>query len=327
MRRMNPSRPRIGTSIIGAFAICSAMGLLTQPLRGAVATVPTMDADALMTALNPKGLTINSVTIRNGAAGQFGTYSNFDIRPVTIRPGVVLSSGDVTNLGPFAKPPGYSDPNSGSDPNVASPPLQVNSQMNPDGLGGLAEFDAYGLDANPSGRTRIENFQHSHDVAALQVNFSLNQASQVKFDFVFASVEYPFWTSQYTDAFLVFLDGTDPGSQITYDANHNPVQVGVSFADLVTTADQNTAFSDPHGLIHHLTTTTAELSEGDHTIVFEVGDVNDPILDSAAFITNFRAEAGTEGTEPSEDVPEPGTLVLLAMGGLAAVRGRHKLSG
>ncbi len=261
-------------------------------VNASVVTTPTMDTDALATALRPSGgLTITSVVIRNGVAGQFGTYSGFDLQPATIRPGVVLSSGDVTNIGPF---PEAHDPN--YDP--SSPPQVVNNVMNPnpDTFGGTPEFDAYGSINN-----NIQNFTRSCDVAALEVHFTLDAASQIQFDFIFGSVEYPFWTSQYTDAFLVFLDGTDPVNQITIDANGNPVQVGSSFAGLETTSDMNTAFSNPHGLIHHLTTTTAELDAGEHVIIFEVGDVNDQILDSAVFLTRLRAGSGTEGTDPSED--------------------------
>lgn len=283
--------------------VCRVLGpmmlLVAAQSHAAVVTVPTMDTSALAAALHPVGLTITSVSIRNGQPGQFGTFSNFEIPPVTIRPGIVLSSGDVTSLGPLAA---ASDP--AYDP--ASPPPEVNSQMTPEpDSGGTPEFDEYG-----STGARIENFSASYDVAALRVDFTLATDIQVKFDFIFATVEYPVYTSSYTDAFLVFLDGTQVTDQITYDASGNPVQVGRSFAGLETIADQNTAFSSPHGLIHHLTTTTAVLSAGHHHLIFEVGDVNDHILDSAVFIANLRAEAGTEGTDPSDDNHGPGCPVV-----------------
>jgi hypothetical protein len=277
------------TRTTGSLLQLAALGLIGLHAGASVTTTPTMDPDVLRTALNPVGLTIDSVSIVNGVDGQFGTFSNFELLPVSIRPGIVLSSGNVANLAPI---PGATDP--AYEP--SSPPEQVNSQMNPELSGGTAEFDAYGAAAG-----NIENFTASYDVAALRVDFTLDAESPVKFDFIFGSVEFPAWTSQFTDSFLVFLDGTDPQNQVTVDTGGNAVQVGSSFAGLETIDDQNTAFSNPHGLIHHLTTTTAMLSAGHHTLYFEVGDVNDHILDSAVFIANLRAEAGNEGTDPTDD--------------------------
>ena len=278
-----------------AAMLCLAAG--ASVAQAQIATVVTTDSAALASALHPSGgLVINSVVVRNGKPGQIGTFAKFDLPPVSIRDGVVLSSGSVENLTPLAEvlDPAYDS---------CCPPARVNSQMtfdtDPDGnflSGGTDEFDAYGSHAN-----NIENFSASFDVAAIDVHFTLPVASQVRFDFIFGSVEFPYYTSSFTDAFLVFLDGTQPNDQVTFDANNAAVQVGVSFAGLETTADVNTAFAAPHGLIHHLTTTTAELAAGEHTLTFEVGDVNDHILDSVVFIADLRAQAGVEGTHPSDD--------------------------
>ncbi len=267
----------------------ATLSLAMLPAFGAVITTPTMDTDDLANALNPTGLSIDQVTIWNGLPGQFGTFTNFQLAPVTIQDGIVLSSGDVTDLGPI---PGATEPE--YDP--ASPPAQVNSWMDQVADGSTPEFNDYGFSGGG-----IENFNGCYDVAALRIDFSLEEDTAIKFDFLFGSVEYPYWTSQFTDAFLVFLDGTDPENQITFDANGDAVQVGSSFAGLETTEDQNSAFSNPHGLIHHLTTTTEVLSSGEHTLIFEVGDVNDHILDSAVFICNLRVGSGDPGTDPTED--------------------------
>jgi len=254
-----------------------------------VQTTPTVDPGVLAAALRPTGLTINSITIRNGQPGQTGTFGNFNAGPVTIRDGIALSSGSLAAIGPLAEvhEPGY-------DP--SGPPAAVNSAMDPNAGGGTIEFDTYGDQSN-----NIQNFNASYDVAAIEVHFTLAEDSQVKFDFIFGSVEFPFYTGDFTDAFLVFLDGTSPNDQVTFDSNGDAVQVGSSFAGLETTADVNTAFASPHALIHHLTTTTARLDAGTHTLIFEVGDVNDQVLDSVAFITALRTGVGTEGTEPSDD--------------------------
>jgi hypothetical protein len=151
------------------------------------------------------------------------------------------------------------------------------------------------------------------------VNFTLSSASQVGFDFVFGSIEFPNFTSDFTDAFVAFLDGTGTANQIVFDASNNAVQVGGTFASSLTTADTNTAFANPHGLVKLQTFTINQLSAGAHTILFEVGDVNDHILDSAAFISNLHAGTGTGGTTPG--LPEPGTVGLITIG-LAGLIGK-----
>ena len=261
----------------GVFALAVAASV--WPVRGMVSVTPTNDPAALGAALNPQGLTITSASIEYGIDGQFGIYSNFNLPPVTITNGIVLSSGDVSHVGDAPDPDLY----------IPEPDYEMGYNDSP-------EFDTYG----PG---HIENFIESHDVAVLRVDFNLTTNTPVKFDFVFGSVEYPTYTSDFTDAMLVFLDGTDPTNQITFDTNNQPVQVGVSFSGEVVTTDQNTAFANPHGLLGRLTTTTATLAAGDHTIRFEVGDVNDDLLDSAAFIANLRAGTGSQGTVSDQPPP------------------------
>jgi hypothetical protein len=274
--------------------------LFPHTAQAQVATTPTIDEAALTTALNANGLTITRIRIRSGTPGQIGTFQDFSVLPVTIRPGIVMSSGSVADLSPLAE---ALDP----EYNPAGPPARVNSDMSAagggvgggGGSGGTGEFDDFGNAGH------IENFGGSFDVASIEVRFTLPVAAQVQFDFLFGSVEFPVYTSSYTDAFLVFLDGVLPTDQIAFDANGNAVQVGASFAGLETTSDQNSAFASPHAMIHHLTTTTATLAAGSHTLTFEVGDVNDHVLDSAVFISNLRAinGGGGGGTGPTEDCP------------------------
>lgn len=265
--------------------------LMASNATAVISVTQTTNASALSAALGGNGLTINSVSIVNGTADQFGTYSGFSTPPVTFGNGVVLSTGNVvstSNLENF-------------------PDTQT-------GAAGTAEFDVYGA-------SNITNFESSYNVAALQVSFTLAQSSAVSFDFIFGSVEYPEFTNDYTDAFLTFLDGT--ANQITFDALGAPVQVGTSFASQLTTEDLNTVFTDPHGLLRPLTTKTGVLSAGTHTLLFEVGDVNDEELDSAVFIRNLSVVAGggdDPTTTPTVPVPASAWLfgsVLLGLGGVA----------
>jgi len=273
-----------------------ALFMATESL--AMNVTQTTNDTALITALGGAGLTINSVSITNGDPNQFGTYTGFTSPPVTLGNGVVMSNGYAVQTTAAFHSPGFTD--------------TPNSNM---GVTGTPEFNAYG----PG---KITNFSAAYDVAALQVNFTLSAPSKVGFDFVFGTVEYPQFVNSFTDAFIAFLDGTT--NQIVFDASNNPVSVGNSFASALTTADTNTAFSDPHGLVK-LQTFTGVLAAGSHSILFEVGDVNDHVLDSAVFISDFHAGEGQTGTGTGT-VPEPATLILLGLGlaGLSTLRKKIK---
>ncbi|HWI12589.1 MAG TPA: molybdopterin cofactor-binding domain-containing protein, partial [Burkholderiaceae bacterium] len=209
--------------------IAAAASLMAASAMAGIGVTPTTDPTTLGTALGGSGVTINSVTVTNGAASQFGTYTGFNGSVVTLGNGIVLSSGkavDTANVGTF-----------------------IDTTT---GAAGTSEFDAYGAG-------HVANFSDSNDVAALKVSFTLASASAVSFSFAFGSMEFPDYVNDFTDAFLVFLDGTGVANQIVFDASSNPVQVGSSFASSLVTTDASTAFTDPHGLVGVLTTTTGTL--------------------------------------------------------------------
>jgi len=148
------------------------------------------------------------------------------------------------------------------------------------------------------------------------VNFTLSAPSQVGFKFVFGSAEYPEFTDNYTDAFVAFLDGTAPANQIVFDPANNAIQVGRTFPQFVLTTDTNTAFGNPHGVLQAQTFTMDKLAAGTHSLIFEIGDVNDHILDSAVFLSDFHAGPGQGGTNP---VPEPSAWLVLGLGVFATL--------
>jgi hypothetical protein len=255
----------------------------------ALVVTQTTNGTNLLNALVPNQAQFSGITATytTGAAAQVGTYTGFTSPPVTLGNGIVLSSGNaVQTVGPA------------SPSDIPSTDLQG---------GSTPEINAYAP-------THVTNWNSSHDAAVVTVNFTLAAPMAVAFDFVFGSVEFPNFVNSFTDAAYVFLDG----NQITFDKNGNPVQVGTSFANSLTTADTNTAFANPHGLIGPLETNSGNLTAGAHTIKFEVADTNDGILDSAIFLTDFRTTTGGNGpcTENCS-VPEPTSLALLASGLLA----------
>jgi hypothetical protein len=255
----------------------------------------TSEPAALTGALVPRPGNFGSITATyaQGNSAQVGVYTGFDSPPVTIGGGVVLSTGNVLDVvGPYNN-------------------IRLNGEVSTPFLNeSTPEIDAY----SPG---KIANWESSHDAAVVRVDFRLTQPSAVKFHFVFGSVEYPVYTSDFTDAFMAFLDG----SQIAFDATGDPVQVGLSFASSLRTDDTNTIFTgvgrlpshDAHGLLDVLTTTSAELASGDHVMLFAIADVNDYSLDSAVFINGFDV-ASNAGGPVTQPIPEPSAYVLMAVG-------------
>jgi hypothetical protein len=279
-------------------AIVGGLGLvLSAGEASALAVVNTTSSTDLTGALvaNPSNFSSISATYVQGDDAQVGTYTGFTSPPVTIGNGVVMSTGNaIDTVGPYAG--------------------TVSTAL---GGGSTPEIDAYA----PG---HIDNWDTSEDTAVLQLDFNLANPSAIKFSFIFGSVEFPEFTSEFTDSFLVFLDGT----QITFDASDNPVQVGSSFASSLRTDDTNTIFTgvgaggdEEHGLLDVLTTISGELTAGAHVLLFEVSDTNDQNLDSAVFLTGFDTTIPNPGgpvTIPDEpgtpSAPEPGTLALLGLG-------------
>ena len=232
-----------------------------------MSVTPTTKGTTLLNKLvtNQSGFSAISASYDLGDASQIGTYTGFSSPPIVITDGVVLSTGHVVDT---VVPP--------------TPNLPPSTSF---GGGSTPEIDTYAV------KGKVQNWSSSHDTAKLTMHFTLANPEAVAFSFVIGSVEYPDYVSNYTDAFFAFLDGT----QITFDSQSLPIQIGTSFSTALTTADTNSIFAKPYGLIGVLATTSGNLAPGNHTISFEIADTNDSLLDSAVFLTDFHTTVNQNG--------------------------------
>jgi hypothetical protein len=285
-------------SLAAATALTGMLIVGGRPAHALVVT-PNPGDSALTSVLitNPAGFASYGASYALGNSAQVGTYTGFASPPRTIGNGVVLSTGNATDVvGPYRNDVSNGEVSTGF------------------GGGSTPEIDSYA----PG---HVTNWSSSHDAAVLTVNFTLSSPSAIAFNFLFGSVEFPVYTSNYTDAFFAFLDG----NQITFDTSGNAVQVGSSFASLLNTDDTNTIFTgvganagnDAHGLLGVLTTTSGTLTAGAHTLQFEVADTNDAQLDSAIFLTDLHTTTGGSGPVTGGGgtiLPEPASMALMGAG-------------
>ena len=286
-------------SFVRKLPVLVAVGITLAGQANALTVTPTTTGATLLGALLPSSTGFGTVTAAYdfGTSAQVGTFTGFTSGPVTLPAGgIVLSTGNAANT------------TAASHSTGDSPSTNINGSSTP-------EITAYA----PG---KITNFTSARDAARLTVSFSLAAASAISFDFVFGSTEYPVYSSQYTDAAYVFLDG----AQVAFDASGAPIQVGANFSSQLTIADTNTAFSSPHGVIGVLTTTSATLAVGTHKLQFEVADTNDGFLDSALFVSNLRLSANSGGpVTGTTKISEPAALALLATGLLGLVSTRRRM--
>jgi len=153
-------------------------------------------------------------------------------------------------------------------------------------------------------------------------------AKSFSFDFVFLTSEYPEYScTKYNDTFIVWLDSTPYTGNISFDGNHNTIQVNSAFFGADPAQFNNTGYDaissdcawygtgDPRpnctmpsvgsscttGGTTGWLTTTSPVEPGEMIdLYFSIFDEGDHILDSMVIIDNFRWEV-TGSTGPCTD--------------------------
>jgi len=143
-----------------------------------------------------------------------------------------------------------------------------------------------------------------------------SNAHSFSFDFVFLTTEYPEWScTEFNDTFIVWLKSQQYTGNISFDGNHNTIQVNSAFFGADPAAMQGTGYDalsyscawagtgEPReqctmptvgstctvgGTTGWLTTTTPVTPGETIELTFSIFDEGDHILDSMVIIDNFR---------------------------------------
>jgi hypothetical protein len=263
----------------------------------AITVTPTQNVTALVDALlgsGGTGVVVTSVSLSGHSQQSFavpgavetssGTYTN-PTGTYGIGPGVVLSTGAVESYG--------------DGPNLAEDTSTI--FLTPSFQFAVASPAQEAL-LDPITTVGTDTFDH-FDVTELIIHFDMQPGfDNVRFNVVFGSEEYPEYVEiGYFDGFGLFLNGV------------NIAFVGGLPVNITHPAMVPLVGTELDGVIapgnNPLLVFGGPVNPTGNTLHFIIGDREDPILDSTAYISSLRA------------VPEPGSIgMLIATLGLLGVR-------
>lgn len=293
---------------------CAAVLGMVSPMASAALTINTINTTVgigatLAGAVQASSSGINVVSGSETYQGtntaniqQSGTYSGFNLAPssgstptLSMADGIFLTSGN------------------------ANIPLTntVNAFSGGPGSGSSALLGA--LNATQGG-TSVTN-----DANVLSFDFTVASGiNAVTAKFIFGTDEFP--TQSVTDIFGFFVDGVNfakfPNGQLIANTPSNPTNF------ILNPVGSGLYGIEYNGLTNEFTITAALNSAlSTHTITIGIADTSDTIYDSGVFVNSLAATTttgGCTGIGCNNNVPEPGSLALLALGMLGLYRSRRR---
>ena len=149
----------------------------------------------------------------------------------------------------------------------------------------------------------------AHDMTGIQVEFTVPEGvNSLQFDVAFFSTEYPTYFGQsFNDMFVGYVQSDSWTGNVSFDEIGNPISLNAGFLDfrddgLDLPEFAGTCFAG-HGGTRWLRSTTQVVPGETLTLVVAVYDLADDIVDSYAFLDNFRWSCEV----PSGPLGEPQT--------------------
>ena len=252
----------------------------------------------------------------NGDGGAIGVRSTFGLAGIfnaregsqyaVIGSGLVADLNKVTPNGDFDSDPTHcNDTLAGSpDPgNTLPAPLKTNPAA-----GDCSQGQGVGTgDCSATIQAQFNQGGGAYDYTELRFTLQVPpDVTSFSYDFAFFSTEYPaYYGSGFNDMYVGWLESELWTGNISFDQNGNPISLNAGFLAFKDDGGNSPVLAGTCMRQHAGTnwlTTTAGVTPGETiTVVFAIFDLSDPILDSYAFLDNFKW--GCEPTGKPQTMP------------------------